>query len=126
MRTAGSIFIYTESFEDNKHLQQKFKYHIQCDPDKVYLKVHHFCVDYKPITRNRAQIRFVAKADFKLSFLPLAILKMSARIFAIKYFNSIVEKAKSFKGSIWEEKVNKNPEMYNFFQEKIDQYFGQK
>ena len=66
----------------------------------------------------------MAKADFKLNFLPIAILKMSARIFAINYFNSIVEKAKGFKGSIWEEKVNKNPEMYDFFQKKIDLYFG--
>jgi hypothetical protein len=64
--------------------------------------------------------------DFKLSFLPLFIVTASARIFTFNYFENIVKRAKNFKGSKWEAKVKSNPDMYNFFQSKIDEYFGQK
>lgn len=37
----------------------------------------------------------------------------------------MVKKAKEFKDSKWEEKVKSNPAMYDFFQSKIDEYFGQ-
>lgn len=71
------------------------------DSEYVRLKVHYFCIDYKPLAKDRAQIRLVTKADFKLTFLPLWILQRSARIFTFNYFEKIVEKAKHFKGSMW-------------------------
>lgn len=124
MQTTGSIFMFTESYDEDVKLQKDYDLRVP-DPeysDYVRLKVHYFCIDYKPITKTRASIRLVTKADFKLTFLPLWILQRSARYFTFTYFEKIVEKARSFKGSIWEERVKAKPAMYNFFQKKIDEY----
>lgn len=86
MKTTSSIFICSESFEDNLAFQQKINYPVDTSEDKVYLKVHYFCLEYRPISKSKAQVRIVTKADFKLSFLPLFILTATARIFTFDYF----------------------------------------
>ena len=56
----------------------------------------------------------------QLNYLPLFILQRLARIFTFNYFEGIVAKAKNYEGSIWEKRVNERPDMYKFFQAKID------
>jgi len=87
------------------------------------MTVHYFNVEYTPLSRYKAKVRFAAKADFKLTFLPLFILLKSAKIFTYDYFMNIVKLAKNYSGSEWEDRVRKNPMMYDFFQTKIDEYF---
>ena len=69
------------------------------------LKVHYFCLEYIPITRTRATMKMWCKTDPKLGFLPMIILNKAARIFAFKYFENIVEKAKNYEGSEWQRRV---------------------
>lgn len=123
MKTTGSIFIFTKSFEEDIEFQQRYNYIVD-HKDKVFLKVFYFCLEYIPISKSKAQVRIVTKANFQLTFLPLFILTLTARNFTFDYFKNIVEKAKAFKGSKWEVKVRENPAMYKFFQSKIDEYFG--
>ena len=80
-------------------------------------------MEYTPITPSKATLKMWTKADLKLGFLPLIILNKSARIFAFDYFEKIVEKAKEYKGSEWEKKVAAHPAMYEYFQQKTDEYF---
>ncbi len=88
----------------------------------VRLRVNYFCIDFKPISKNKAKVVLVSKANFMLTFLPLFILQKSARIFTFDYFNNIVKNAKNYKGSLFEQKVNANPSLYDFFQSKVDEY----
>ena len=67
----------------------------------VRLDVKYFCIDYKPISKNRAIIRTVTKADFKLTFMPLFILQRTARTFTFDWFEGLLAKAKGYKGSKW-------------------------
>lgn len=103
METTGSIFLFTESYDEDLKLQKEYDLYVPNSEDSEYvrLKVHYFCLDYKPLSRTRASIKLVTKADFKLTFLPLWILQRSARYFTFNYFEKIVEKARDFKGSIW-------------------------
>ena len=77
-------------------------------------------MEYKPISKTRAKVVMMSKANFKLTFLPLFILQKTARIFTFDYFNSIVKNAKNYKGSEFEKRVIVNPSLYNFFQSKVD------
>ena len=77
-------------------------------------------MEYKPISKTRAKVVMMSKANFKLTFLPLFILQKSARIFTFDYFNNIVKNAKNYKGSEFEKRVIVNPSLYNFFQSKVD------
>jgi len=67
----------------------------------VRLDVKYFCIDYKPISKNRAVIRTVTKADFKLKYMPLFILQRTARTFTFDWFKGLLEKANNYKGSKW-------------------------
>jgi hypothetical protein len=114
MKTTGSIFLFTETYDENIEFQKEYDLPVPRaeDSEFVRLVVHYFTLDYRPISKTRAQIKMVTKADFKLAFLPLIILTKSARTFTFNYFNSIVEKARNFKGSMWEKRVKERPEMY--------------
>jgi hypothetical protein len=86
------------------------------------LKVDYFCIDFKPISKNKAKVVLATKTNFKLTFLPLFILQKSARIFTFDFFKNIVKNAKNYKGSLFEQKVNADPSLYIFFQSKVDEY----
>ena len=47
--------------------------------------------------------------DIGLNFLPLWILNKISQDFGEQFFSNLIEQSKSFKGSKWEENVNKNP-----------------
>jgi hypothetical protein len=75
---------------------------------------------------TKAKIRLAVKVDMKLNFLPQFIINMSARKFAFDYFKNIPKLSRKFKGSDWDKKVQENPEFYQFFAKKIDQYMNKK
>jgi len=69
---------------------------VEKENEFVRLKVHYFCLDYRPLLNGKAEIRLVTKANFKLTFMPLIILQKTARIFTFDYFRNVVEKAKHY------------------------------
>lgn len=83
-------------------------------------------MEYIPINRDRARVRLASKVDMKLNYLPQFIVNMSARKFAFDYFKNIIKMNKKFEGSEWQKKIKENPDFYNFFRKKIDQYMGKK
>ncbi len=52
--------------------------------------------------------------DLKLNMLPLSILKMVSVNFSQDFYENIVKISKKFEGSIWDEGIRKNPELFDF------------
>ena len=68
----------------------------------------------------------VSSIDLKMDFLPLFIINKSARVFSFDYMRNYNKINKKFKGSKWEEARNKKKEMYDYFQQKIEDYLKEK
>ena len=122
LKHKGSVFIFTETYDENPQIQEEFDLRVPPaeESDYVRLKVHYFCLEYTPITPTRATMRMWTKADLKLGFLPMIILNKAARVFTFKYFESIVEKARNYEGSEWQRRVEANPSMYRYFHERME------
>jgi len=118
----GSVFVFSKTINDDKVYQKKYAFNVPEKSDYVRLEYIFFIVEYIPITKKRAKVRLASRVDLKMNYLPQWILNKSARTFSFNYFKNMIKVNKNFKGSDWEKKVKQNPNFYNFFKSKIDEY----
>ena len=104
--------------------QQKYGFKVPKTSDYIRLEYKFFIVEYIPITKERAKVRLASKVDMKLNYLPQFIINISARKFAFDYFTNIIKVSKKFEGSDWDKKIKQNPDFYQFFASKIDEYMN--
>ena len=59
-----------------------------------------------------------------MKLIPQFILKTSAIKFGYDYIDNVRKINNNFKGSLWEQKMRVNPALYEFFIDKIAEYFS--
>lgn len=124
MKHNGSIFIYSCTISEEEAMTH-YGYEVKPNPKEVILDYKYFIIEYTPISINRARVKMASKVDMHMKFIPQFILKSSALKFGYDYFNNIRKVNNSFEGSPWEAKMRKNPSIYEFFINKIAEYFGE-
>lgn len=62
--------------------------------------------------------------DVKLNFLPLWVQDKISEDFGQDFLKNILEASKKFKGSEWEKNVQKDPRLFNFFKNAVDNYLS--
>jgi hypothetical protein len=115
----NTIMLYTRSFTENLELQKELGYIVQKTPGAVQLDYKYFVVEYTPITTNKGWIRLGINVDMKLPAVPTFILDYACRNFGFEFISNILNIAKKFEGSEWQQCLQKDPALFNFFRGRI-------
>ena len=97
----------------------RYSYEADPVPNQVKLDYKYFIVEYIPITLDRARVKIASKVDMHMNLIPQFIVKASALKFGYDYFYNILKINSRFSGSPWEEKMKKNPSVYEYFINKV-------
>lgn len=58
----------------------------------------------------------------RLDFLPMWLMEKVSGDFGQDFLKNVLKMSSRFKGSKWEENVQKNPHLFNFFKDAIEEY----
>lgn len=105
----GTLFLYTRSIHNREDLQKQYGYRCNIHNEYVQLEYKYFVLKYEPITRTKGNVTIAMNVDAKMDFLPMWILDKVSEDFGHDFLKNIVKVSKKFKGSKWEENVQKNP-----------------
>ena len=70
-------------------------------------------IEYTPDGPIGGTLKMAINVDMKLN-IPMFILIPATTGFGLDFYNGVLKIAKDFKGSKWEQKVQKNPDFFNF------------
>ena len=82
-------------------------------------------VQYQPIDSKKGIATVAMNIDMKVNFVPLWIMEMVCKKFCCDFLQEVVKVSGTFKGSKWDEKVQRHPDTFNFFRESMGSYFSQ-
>ncbi len=60
--------------------------------------------------------------DLKLKYVPMYLIQIGSITFCEDFYNNLVRVSQIFKGSKWEQKVSKDPELFQFTKKIIAEY----
>lgn len=117
-----TLFLYTRSIHNRPELQEKLGYKCEVNGEYIQLVYKYFLLKYTPIERGKGLISLAMNVDTKLDFLPMWIQDKISEDFGNDFFKNILKLSKKYKGSEWERNVEKNPALFNFFKNAVDEY----
>lgn len=100
--------MYTRSIHNRKDLQQQFGYEVKLNPKCVQFDYKYLVIKYVPLSENSGKMIMGMNMDLKLNMLPLSILEVVSVNFSQDFYENIVKISKKFKGSVWDEGIQKN------------------
>ncbi|CEM02389.1 unnamed protein product [Vitrella brassicaformis CCMP3155] len=92
----------------------------------IRMVVEHFAYFLYPEDDKNTRVRCILKIDPKVKFLPLAIQAYLTRTICSWMWVNISKCSKNFKGSQWERRIAKRPEVYSFIENRLKTYLGGK
>ena len=71
-------------------------------------------IKYVPLSENSGKMIMGMNMDLKLNMLPLSLLEIVSVNFSQDFYENIVKISKKFKGSVWDEGIQKNSKLFEF------------
>jgi len=118
----GSVLIITKSYHNDKRIQQKYGLEV---PDKskcVRMDIEFMGSEIIPMGKDKIRFKAVVKMNPHVKLIPLSFLNFLTRKAASLVFEKLSKKAKSLKGSQWDEKIQNNKEFYSWLEGNIEKF----
>eukprot|EP01114_Cavostelium_apophysatum_P016047 TRINITY_DN4501_c0_g1_i1.p1 TRINITY_DN4501_c0_g1~~TRINITY_DN4501_c0_g1_i1.p1 ORF type:complete len:333 (-),score=43.80 TRINITY_DN4501_c0_g1_i1:115-1113(-) len=80
----------------------------------------------QPISHNRTKVIMLANADPKLAYLPYSLLNMVTKQLAHLMFSLYRKQSAKMEGTIYEQRIKENSQIYGEIKERLDQYFKER
>lgn len=62
----------------------------------------------------------------QLDYIPKWMLEAATKTFGLEFFDNVVKICKNFKGSEWDEAIQKEPDLFEFYKKCIRTYLHNK
>jgi hypothetical protein len=66
-------------------------------------------IQYTPTAVGRGRAMVAINIDMKLDFVPVSIMEFVVKKFCFDFFTIVMNAGRKFKGSKWEEKIERQP-----------------
>ena len=80
-------------------------------------------INFMKLSETQTQLSFLSHADPHVSLVPESLMNFCTQTGIYMFIKSMEDKAKAFNGSIFEERVNKNPQFYESISEVLRRTF---
>lgn len=115
--------MYSRSIHDKPEICKKLNFTPEVNKDYVQIEYKYLMVQYIPIDQKRGKASIAINIDMKINFVPLGLMEFVCILAFKDFFNLVIEASAKFKGSKWDQKIQKHPEAFNFYKSMIDNYF---
>ena len=92
----------------------------------MQLKYKYLIARYRPVGESYGRLTLATNVDFGFNFLPFFLKEFIVKKFGKELVEKTIETGKQFKGSIWEKKVQANPDLFALFKSELDTYLKSK
>jgi len=100
----GSVLIISKSYNDDKILQKKLGLEVPEKSKCVRMDLEFMTSEIIPIGKDKIRFKAVVKMNPHVKLIPLSFINFFTRKAALMIVEKLSKKAKSLKGSQWEEK----------------------
>eukprot|EP00164_Ancoracysta_twista_P007868 GFYU01011261.1.p1 GENE.GFYU01011261.1~~GFYU01011261.1.p1 ORF type:complete len:420 (-),score=76.24 GFYU01011261.1:208-1467(-) len=96
---------------------------VTLDPKAVQMTMERSGFCFKPLTGNTTLVKMLFNVDPKMSNVPYAITNYFTKTFSTVAFDLLRKSARSVKGSIYEQRVKEDRELYGYVEEKVGSHY---
>jgi hypothetical protein len=122
----GSILVLTKSIHDDKTIQKQLGVDIPEKSKCVRMDVEFMAMEIVPMGKEKIKFKSCVKMNPHVKYIPLSFINFLTRKAALTILEKLTKKAKSLKGSKWEEAINNNKEYYGWLEGNINRFLKEK
>jgi hypothetical protein len=118
----GSVLICEKSFHEHKSIQEKLQIIAPEKGKHVKMDIFFRGTEITPIGKNKVRMRCITRMNAHIQLIPMSLINFMTRKAALHILEKLTKKAKTLKGSKWEEKIQANREFYNWLEGRVESF----